>query len=147
VVAEPELHLVGPTMVTVTSESIFLKSFEEIPVYTEEHTRTQVVIPIWLLVTVVLLLTFMVMLSASLITLLYRQRQTIEVREKALIENVIEAQMSGIELPESLGKLTRNIKTGKVTPTAANKKDEGKGMTRYAKADKVNESVQETCAN
>ena len=104
-------------------------------------------IPIWLLVAGVLMLLFMILLSASLITMLYRVRHSIEIREKALLEYVVEAQMSGLELPENLSKLTRNMKTGKVSPTKAEKKcDDDKGITRYAKADKEGEYIQDTCA-
>jgi hypothetical protein len=115
---EPKIVTKEVEINVVTSESSFLKTFELIEVSREpsSNSKSTIVLPIWLLVALCLLLLFNILLSSTLIGAIIHKKKIFQSKEKALIDSIIEAQQNGIDLPDSLAKLTRNIKTAKVMP-------------------------------
>ena len=70
---------------------------------------------------------------------------TVNTREQLFIKKIADAQAIGIELPESLAMLTRDLKTSKVLPDSLSQNNKGKEgkLTRYASTEKCEHKVDE----
>jgi hypothetical protein len=101
-------------------------------------------LPVIVFSIMVILLFTMTVIAITFSLIFIKRKMTVNTREQLFIKKIADAQAIGVELPESLAMLTRDLKTSKVMPNTLAKTDKERSkLTRYASTDKCEHQVDE----